>query len=502
MEESPTTRQTQPLAPEELPELFKDIPLLAHLRPEDLRCYEGAELVRVAKGEKLIEQGAGRAFFWVILEGKASVYKVTADGTRVHLMDFAAGDMAGEVPLLMGQKSPSAFVETLEDCRAVRISEEGFWRLMAGCPVVRAGVLENMAHRFERYQAVTFHREKLVALGTLAAGLMHELNNPGAAARRAASQLRENMTRLQAISLRLTRSSLSSEQMECVGQLQEQVFSLRKPPALSSLEQSDREEELSSWLEGLGVENPWRLAPTLVSVGWEQCDIACAQHSFPPQILSDTLNYLEALISSVQLVGTIEESIARVTDLVTAVKKYAYDDKRANQQIDVRDSLMSTLTILGHKFRQKQLTIEKSFSPEVSTIFCVGTGLAQVWTNLLDNAIDAAPEGSTIALRLWQEADLVCVGILDHGPGIPREHWEQIYQPFFTTKDVGVGTGLGLDIAHRIVVNNFHGDIQFTSEPGRTEFVVRLPVGEVCAIGSGGVAAKAPVAAAIQGASS
>ena len=354
---------------------------------------------------------------------------------------------------------------------------------MAGCPQVRAGVLENMTRRFELYQALTLHREKLISLGTLAAGLMHELNNPGAAARRAASQLRENMNRLQMITLRMTRNPLSPEQLACLGQLQERVFSLQKPAALSSLDQSDREEELSTWLEGLGIENPWRLAPTMVSIGWERCDIACAQESFPPKVLSDTLHYLESLISSVQLVGTIEESILRVTDLVTAVKKYAYDDKSRQQQIDVRDSLMSTLTILGHKFRHKQLTVEKSFPAEIASVSCMGAGLTQVWTNLLDNAIDAAPEGSTIGIRLWQEQDSVCVGILDHGPGIPREHWDHIYQPFFTTKDVGVGTGLGLDIAHRIVVSNFHGDIRFTSEPGRTEFVVRLPIEATCTIG-------------------
>jgi signal transduction histidine kinase len=186
----------------------------------------------------------------------------------------------------------------------------------------------------------------------------------------------------------------------------------------------------------------------------------------------------------VQLVGTIEESIVRVTDLVTAVKKYAYDDKRGHQEIDVRDSLFSTLTILGHKFRNKQLQLVKSIPTELAKVACAGSGLAQVWTNLLDNAIDAAPEGTAIEVRVWQEPDVICVGILDHGPGIPKENWECIYQPFFTTKEVGVGTGLGLDIAHRIVVSSFHGDIRFTTEPGRTEFVVRLPIaGDRCSAG-------------------
>jgi signal transduction histidine kinase len=485
MAEFTPTRTARPVDADELLTLFRNVPLLAQLKLDDLRCFQGAELLTIDKGDQLITTGS-TPFFWVLIEGRGRGYKEMEDGSRAYLMDFEAGETAGEVPLLMGYKASTALVEALEDSRAVRVPEEGFWRLMATCPMVRAGVLENMTRRFQLYQAVTLHREKLISLGTLAAGLMHELNNPGAAARRAASQLRENMTRLQDLTLRFTRTNpLSAEQLACLGELQQRVFSLKQPSPMSTLEQSDREEELSTWLEGLGVENPWRLAPTMVSIGWEQCDIACAQQSFPQQRLSDTLNYLEALISSVQLVGTIEESIVRVTDLVTAVKKYAYDDKSRQQQIDVRDSLMSTLTILGHKFRQKQLTVEKTFPAEIATVSCMGAGLAQVWTNLLDNAIDAAPEGSSIGVRLWQESDSVCVGILDHGPGIPPENWEQIYQPFFTTKDVGVGTGLGLDIAHRIIVNHFHGDIRFTTKPGETEFIVRLPIAnESCSIGA------------------
>ena len=482
MEEYTATRTVQLLHPEDLPPLFQSVPMLAHLELADLRCFDGAEMFSLNKGEKLFDQGVGRPFFWVLLTGQVRIYKINEDGGRTYLMDFLAGETAGEVPLLMGQQKPTAYCEATEDSTVIRVAEAGFWRLMDTCPNVRAGVLENMARRFEMYQAVALHREKLISLGTLAAGLMHELNNPGAAARRAASQLRENMDRLQTITLRWSRTPLSAEQMECVGRLKEQVFVVRQPIALSPIEQSDREEELSTWLEELGVENPWRLAPTLVSVGWERDDIACAQQSFPPQILSDTLNYLEALISSVQLVGTIEESISRVTDLVTAVKKYAYDDKRGHQLIDVRDSLLSTLTILGHKFRAKQLKVETTIPKEIAKVSCMGMGLAQVWTNLLDNAIDAAPELSTISVRLWEEPGSVCVAILDHGPGIPKEYWSQIYQPFFTTKDVGVGTGLGLDIAHRIVVSNFNGDISFTTAPGNTEFVVRLPIQSMCEV--------------------
>jgi signal transduction histidine kinase len=166
-----------------------------------------------------------------------------------------------------------------------------------------------------------------------------------------------------------------------------------------------------------------------------------------------------------------------VTDLVIAVKKYAYEDKTGEHLIDVHESIQSTLTILGHKFRNKQLNIEKDFAADLPKLKTRGTGLSQVWTNLLDNATDAAPEGSKVRIRTWTENGSVCVGIADQGGGIAPEIREQVFQPFYTTKPPGVGTGLGLDIARRIVTAQYNGTIGFSSEPGKTEFVVKLPVG-------------------------
>lgn len=448
---------------------------LKALRVEDLPLLRGARRVHLAADEMLLTPNNSFDSFWVLLEGELNISKVQA-GQESHITRQYAGESFGEVPFLMGMRSVTAKVTALQPCRLIRIPEQGFWDLMAANAKVREAILKDHSRRYETYQAMALHREKLISLGTLAAGLMHELNNPGAAARRASAHLRENILRLQQISLRMSRNPLNPDQLACLATLQEQVFSLDRPQSYSALEQSDREEELSEWLEQLEVENPWRLAPTLVSAGWGRADIECAQHSFPSTVLSDALNYLDALINSMQQVGTIEESIGRVTDLVTAVKKYAYDDKNKQQMVDVRETLLSTLTILGHKFRQKGLQVDRDLPTAETKISCVGAGLTQVWTNLLDNAIDAAPERGKIGIRLWTEGKWVCVGISDDGPGIPPEHRDHIFEPFYTTKEAGVGTGLGLDIAHRIVVGNFHGDIRFESEHGMTEFIVRLPL--------------------------
>ncbi len=475
MEVKQTTATIKLVTARELLPQLESIPLFQNIKEQDFDCLGEVEVLNAPAGTVLFSPGETKLYFWVAMEGEIRATKPETDGGCTLLGTLKAGDTFGEVPLLTGASSTPVYAETVVDSKLFRIDRDSFWRLMSTCPVVRAGVLANMGHRLEAYQLLTLHREKLISLGTLAAGLMHELNNPGAAARRAAAQLRDNLVRLQEISLRFTEANLTLEQKRCMADLQAEALKFQKPQPMSSLEQADAEEAMLEWLESSGIENAWKLAPTLVAVGWRSEDIECAKQAFPPGILSDALNWLEALVSSMQLVGTIEESITRVTDLVVAVKKYAYDDKNREREIDIHDSIQSTLTILAHKFRQKELSIRKIFGSDMPKIKTTGTGLSQVWTNLLDNAIDASPEKGEITIHTWVEDGKARIGIADEGSGVAPEHREHIFEPFFTTKPVGVGTGLGLDIAHRIVVGQFGGEITFTSKPGKTEFVVAIP---------------------------
>jgi signal transduction histidine kinase len=477
MEGTGTRVRVRTAKDEELLSFFSAIPILCRLQPEELSCLGTVELVEAPAGAILYEQGSGVPGFCMILSGEVRAERREPSGVTTPLGAFHDGDFFGEAPLLMGAKIVGVQIEAARETRLLRVDSEGFWRLMAACPSVRQGVLSRAAQRIHSFQATTLHREKLISLGTLAAGLMHELNNPGSAAKRSAAQLKENLARLQEISLRFCVSPLNQEQRTCLRDMQNEVLALAKAKPASTLEEADAEEELGQWLEGIGVANAWKLAPTLVAAGWRQKDIACTQEAFPAETLQDALNWLEALISATQQLTTIEESLARVTELVVAVKKYAYEDKGGERLIDVHESIQSTLIILGHKFRHKQLNVEKAFAADLPKVKTRGTGLSQVWTNLLDNAADAAPEGSKVRIRTWAENGQVCVGIADEGAGIPAEAREQIFQPFYTTKPAGVGTGLGLDIAKRIVTAQYDGNISFTSEPGKTEFVVKLPEG-------------------------
>jgi signal transduction histidine kinase len=455
---------------------LQKVPVFAGVAQEDLKCLGSVEVIEAEAGADLSDISRTHRGFWILLEGELRLHKRQDDGALMLMATLNAGETFGEIPLLMGKPS-EAVITVLKAATAVFLREELFWKLMFACPKVRIGVLGNMARRLQVFQSQELHREKLISLGTMAAGLMHELNNPGTAARRAASQMRENLSRLQQISLRLcSKDVMTAGQTDCLRVLQEIALQPHKPSAMSSMDQADAEDELASWLEEHGIENAWKLAATLSGIGFDARTLECAQHEFPGNTLSDPLNWMEALISSVQLVGTIEESVSRVTDLVSAVKKFAYEDKPQRHQLDVHDSIQSTLVILGHKFRQKELIIEKLFAPSLPQISTCGVGLSQVWTNLLDNAIDASPQKGTVAIRTWQEGDNVCIAVVDDGPGIPEENKKLIFEPFFTTKPTGQGTGLGLDIVRHIVVDKFGGEIKVNSVPGKTDFTVKLPV--------------------------
>jgi len=430
----------------------------------------------------LMEPGKPWHFYWLVLEGETRAERPEQDGSLTLAGVAHTGDGFGEAPMLTGKGHSPFLITATSDSRLLRFTEEDFWKLLACCPSVRKVVLADMALRLQAYQVEALHREKLVSLGTLAAGLMHELHNPGAAAKRAASQLRENLTRLQQVSLRSAGKPKTQLQLECMQSLLNHAVCRCHGPALSSVAQSDAEEAMSEWLQSAGVENAFTIGPALVAIGFDREELGCAREAFEAESFSDALNWLEALVSSVSLVCAIEESISRVSDLVMAVKKFAYDDRSPNKELDVHDSLQSTLTILGHKLRIRQIAVEKRFEAGQSTIRTKGSALSQVWTNLIDNAADASPEGGEIEISTWNEAATgteparLAVSITDHGVGIPPEVKPKIFDAFFTTKPLGSGTGLGLEIVHRIVTQKFGGMIEVESEPGNTRFTVKLPM--------------------------
>jgi signal transduction histidine kinase len=455
--------------------------IFANANLDALKGIDRVDRLHVPAGIVITETGDPASFYWVVLQGETRAERLEADGSRTVVGGAGSGDGFGEAPILSGKSHMTFRVTAIEDTLLVRFKVEQFWQILAGCPEARAVVLADMAQRLQAYQVEALHREKLISLGTLAAGLMHELHNPGSAAKRSASQLRENLMRLQQLSLRNGSRAKTPEQLECMKGLLEHTLSGCRLAAMSSVAQSDAEEEMGEWLAAAGVENAYTIAPVLVGMGFERHELDCAKEYFDASAFSDALNWLESLVSSVSLVCSIEDSISRISDLAMAVKKFAYDEKSPAKELDVHDSLQSTLTILGHKLRIKQIHVDKRFEASPSTLSTRGSALSQVWTNLIDNAADASPAGGHIEIATWTEADpgWLNVSITDHGEGIPADVLPRIFDAFFTTKPQGSGTGLGLDIVHRIVTEKFGGKIEVETEPGKTRFVVRLPSGRV-----------------------
>jgi signal transduction histidine kinase len=308
---------------------------------------------------------------------------------------------------------------------------------------------------------------------------MHELNNPAAAAGRATVALRQRVAGMRQKLGNLADGRVTQEQLVALTQLQESVIErAAKAPSLSAIEASDREDELSDWMDEQGVSNAWDLAPIFAQGGMDiECLEEIRETVGDPLLVEKSLQWLAYALETEQLMTDIEDATARVSSLVGAAKQYSQMDRASHQWIDIHEGLKSTLIMLNHKIGDG-ITVVKDFDRTLPKIPAHPAELNQVWTNLIDNAVQAMKDGGTLTVRTSRENDCVVVEVCDSGTGIPADTLPRVFEPFFTTKPVGEGTGLGLDISYRIVVNRHRGDISVTSSPGDTRFRVRLPITE------------------------
>ncbi len=446
--------------------------------PERELCCLVAEATEenVPAGTVMVAEDEEYNVFVVLLRGRVRVSKKNSQGQFYFNKAMEAPVFMGEVPLLTGLPS-QMLVATETAIHGIKLDAQAFWNVLARCPELRTVIVTEMSLRVRGAQAQQSQQEKLAMLGTMTAGLMHELNNPGAAARRAASQLRGNLKRMHLLARGFSERGHTSEQRSCLTALQERVLEVQNDVCLNSLQQADAEEALGGWLHAHGVSNVWELAPALVSSGIGTGDLECLSRVFAGSEVAEPVEWLEATASSMQMVALVENSVARVTELAQAVKSYAHEGQGGVQDVDVNESIHATLVMLKHKFREKNIKVEKAFGPGLPRLHCVCSGLNQVWTNLLDNAIDAVAHGGSIRVQTMFASGEIHVAIHDSGPGISPADQEQIFDPFFTTKAAGVGSGLGLGIVRRIL-ESYDGRLTLESKPGETEFVVHIPVPE------------------------
>jgi len=356
-----------------------------------------------------------------------------------------------------------------------------------------------MAQRVQLVQSISQEQGKLIALGRLAAGLAHELNNPASAVSSSSTQLRELLQTQTTGSMKFAQypqaNKLTNDQLEFINTIIQNTLEnstnsmtiVNSPQqqdghvsskSIDQLARSDRESEIEAWLDTHNISDGWKLAATFIAIGYGIEWLDNFARIIPDQFLQEVLRWLEDIIKTSGMLYEIEHSTARISELVGAIKTYSYMDKARVQNVDVHEGLESTLTILHHKIKHG-IEIIREYDPNLPRITVYGSELNQVWTNLIDNAVDALEDHGHIWIRTRTDDDdnnHIVVEIADDGPGIPPEVQSRIFEPFLTTKGVGKGTGLGLSISYRIAVEMHKGQITFFSKPGDTRFQVHLPV--------------------------
>jgi signal transduction histidine kinase len=452
---------------------LRDLPVLASLDDQELAGVAAAGRERhLAAGEFLFHQGDRATAFHLVLDGQLETTRDVA-GEQVLMMSHGPGGFLGAMALLT--ETPyrgSTF--SVGDTTLFELDGEELRRLAFTHPPLLRQFLPAFESVSHAVKGVERDREKLVAIGQLAAGLAHELNNPAAAAARAVATLREYERARQDAFASLAASGATSEQLGAIFSLGAEATEQTVPEQLDALAESDREEELADELGRRGLADGRDIASALTEarLGPEWIDrIAAAVGGGG---LSDGLRFVAACGSARVVLAELEQATRHIADLVGAVRDYSYLDQGPRQTVDIHEGLESTLALLAHKLREKQVDVVRDFDPGLPTVEASGSELNQVWTNLLDNALDAIGAGGRITVRTRVQGPRALVEIADNGPGIPTDLQPRVFDAFFTTKPVGHGTGLGLDIAQRIIVRN-RGEIRLESQPGDTRFQVLLP---------------------------
>jgi signal transduction histidine kinase len=491
--------------------LLHQIRLFSGLSEQELNSVEKGQEVWFNRGDKILAEGQDDTFY-VIVEGKVEV--ILRDGAKESVLtSYNAGEHFGELPIILGWTEHKCAAFAAEKSRLLKWNRDEFWRMVYSSPSLTKQILQSMGQLLKTLETVLQHNQKLIALGGLAAGLAHELNNPAAAANRSVTQLSESIQEWRSLVRKLNgEQGLTPAQWSYISSLRDNVQNLDRSSAsrqtLNSnstsiandtddpIKQSEIEEGIINWLESHGIDEGWKIASDLTTGGFTTKDlneIAKTINLTSPQPqkehkmtnddltdknLKDVLNWITTTTKVDQLLYEIKSSTTRISDLVSAVKSYSYMDQAPLQDVDVHKGIESTLTILQHKIRKADITIVREYDSNLPHVNAFGNELNQVWTNLIDNAIDGVGEHGTISIRTRNEGnDHILVEIVDNGnQGIPEDVKPRIFEPFFTTKDLGIGTGLGLSISHRIVTETHGGDIRVYSRPGETRFQVRLPI--------------------------
>ena len=437
-----------------------------------------ATVVSLGSGEYAFTQREPGDALWVLLSGEWRLSRTMGGRDVAVATSSTPGVWAGWLPALDNRVALD--LQTTSPSRLLRIPKTAVEHMFVSGYPIAGHLISGIYQGIQNMMTQSRQLEKMIALGKLSAGLAHELNNPASAAHSAATELRRVLGEgADAIRLLATAGRPAEEAAALARGLkaltQELAERAASAPQLDPLARGDREDLVAAWLDDHGAPESYDVAASLVDAGLDAAWLEGIAQQVPPESVSGIVRTIAVMAAAGSLVEQIERSTNRISELVAAVKSYSYMDQGPTQDVDIREGLENTLTMLGHKLRAG-ITVVREYDPGLPTIPARGSDLNQVWTNLVDNAVDAMEGKGELRIRTRRDGAEVVVEIGDNGRGIPPEIQARIFEPFFTTKDVGQGSGLGLDIAYRIVVAQHHGDITLRSHPGDTVFTVRLPI--------------------------
>src|SRR5215471_4045764 len=457
----------------EVLEILRAVPVFSDLPDDQIDWFlSQSKEMRLDAGEPYVKQGDPADTMTILLDGEFQWRGEFAGETAVFNLN--AGAVTGALPFSR-MKNYTLSGRALTAGRVLRFPAALFPQLIQRMPELTSRLVGLMSDRIREATRFEQQRDRLASLGKLSAGLAHELNNPASAAKRASSQLREMIKHVRNASHELGKRELTPTQKSEIEQLEASLMNFDGPPP-NALAAGQRKNQIDSLLRSHGQDNLWQLAADLARKNFDPKVLEHLFATLGPETARAALVRIAAIVEIAGLLNEIESSTSRISDLVKAIKEYTFMDQSPVQNVDIVKSLETTLTILNHKLK-RGVSVHREYEPIPLLVNSFGSELNQVWTNIIDNAIDAMNGKGELTVRTYRQDDCVVVEIDDNGPGISKEVLPRIFEPFFTTKAVGEGSGLGLDTVQRIVKKH-RGNVQVHSKPGDTRFQVWLPVAQ------------------------